>query len=465
MKKIYSTAFILVFLLTIQIDNTLAKVSFKIKNNSISPIIKQVADSVVNIVATKEVTLQKDNTLFSDPFFRNFFDDNSVPQEKKNQTQKASNVGSGVIIDNKGYIITNYHVVNGADEIIITTLNKKEFKAKIIGVDEETDIAILKIDTKEPVQAIKLGNSSMLEVGDFVIAIGNPFGLVNTVTTGIISGLGRNSLGIESYEDFIQTDAAINRGNSGGALINFNGELIGINTAILSGNNGGNLGIGFAIPVNMVKAISAKLIKDGKIERGIIGIYMQDITPEIQKAFNLKNKKGTLVSDILKNSSAERVGIKVGDVIIKINDEYIENYIDLRNKVAFLSVGDKIELTIIRNEKIKNISLNLGKRNIDTSSVNDKQAPKKDKKINKFNNIESLKGVEFVILKDKIIVDKIENNSRAAKAGLEKDDVIVSVNHLIVKNFDEMKDALEENEDEVLFYVKKKEKSVFIVVY
>ena len=275
---------------------------------SLAPMVKRVSPAVVNI-ATRGTVKEKPgqrNPLMDDPFFRRFFD---APRERQFQS-----AGSGVIVDAKnGYIVTNYHVVENASEITVTLLDDRSFSAKVIGSDEGADIAVLQ--AKQPnLVAIALGDSARLEVGDYVVAIGNPFGLQHTVTAGIVSALGRTGINPEGYEDFIQTDASINPGNSGGALVNLRGELVGINSAILSGS-GGNIGIGFAIPVNMVKGVMEQLIKYGQVKRGILGVSLYNVTPEIAKEFGLTDTTGALVAGVAQGSSAEKAGIKTGDII------------------------------------------------------------------------------------------------------------------------------------------------------
>ena len=284
---------------------------------SLAPMVKRVSPAVVN-VATRGTIKEKPgqrNPLLDDPFFRRFFD---VPPDAKPRERQFQSAGSGVIVDAKnGYIITNHHVVENASEITVTLLDNRSFSAKVVGSDEGADIAVLQ--AKQPnLVAMALGDSSHLEVGDYVVAIGNPFGLQNTVTAGIVSALGRSGINPEGYEDFIQTDASINPGNSGGALVNLRGELVGINSAILSGS-GGNIGIGFAIPVNMAKGVMDQLIKYGQVKRGVLGVNIYNVTPDIAKEFGLTESSGALVAGVAQGSAAERAGVKTGDIITSIN--------------------------------------------------------------------------------------------------------------------------------------------------
>ncbi|MGD8380288.1 MAG: Do family serine endopeptidase, partial [Gammaproteobacteria bacterium] len=320
---------------------------------TLAPMIKQVTPAVVNISTKGHVEVQQ-NPLLNDPFFRHFFNVPEQPQQREYQA-----LGSGVIVDAKnGYILTNNHVIEHADEITVKLNDDREFDAKVIGADPETDVAVIKIDAKNLTQ-VPLGNSSQLQVGDFVVAIGNPFGLEHTVTSGIVSGLGRVGLNLNdqnSYQDFIQTDASINPGNSGGALVNLRGELVGINTAILS-RSGGNIGIGFAIPINMAQTVMNQLIKNGKIERGVLGVSIQNLTPELADALGLKNvTHGAVVGQVTPGSGADKAGIKQGDVIIEANGKKVANLFDLKNVIGLLPVGSRVDLKVIRDGETRSIT-------------------------------------------------------------------------------------------------------------
>src|SRR5277367_4003945 len=282
---------------------------------SLAPMVKRVSPSVVNIATRGTIKEQPGrNPLLDDPFFRRFFD---TPPDARPHERQFRSAGSGVIVDAKnGYIITNHHVVENASEITITLLDNRTFTAKVIGSDEGADVAVLQ--AKQPnLIAMALGDSAKLEVGDYVVAIGNPFGLQHTVTAGIVSALGRTGINPDGYEDFIQTDASINPGNSGGALVNLRGELVGINSAILS-RSGGNIGIGFAIPVNMVKGVMEQLIKYGQVKRGVLGVQLYNVTPDIAKEFGLTETTGALVAGVAQGSAADRAGIKTGDIIVSL---------------------------------------------------------------------------------------------------------------------------------------------------
>ncbi len=381
---------------------------------SLAPMVKRVSPAVVNIATRGTVKLKpgQRNPLMDDPFFRRFFD---VPPDAKPRERQFQSAGSGVIVDAKnGYIITNNHVVENASEITVTLLDNRSFSAKVIGTDEGADIAVLQ--AKEPnLIAMPLGDSSKLEVGDFVVAIGNPFGLQHTVTAGIVSAMGRSGINPEGYEDFIQTDASINPGNSGGALVNLRGELVGINSAILSGS-GGNIGIGFAIPVNMAKGVMDQLIKYGQVKRGILGVSIYDVTPEIAKEFGLTDSNGALVAGVAQGSSAERAGVKTGDIITSINGTPMKSAGELRNAIGMLRVGDKVDIGLLRDGKPLKVTALVAERSGSETA----------------NAIDINPGLEGAELVDApqgagVLVRSVQENSPAAQAGIKANDVIVGV--------------------------------------
>src|SRR3954468_19666918 len=308
---------------------------------TLAPLLQGVTPAVVNISVETRSALEE-NPLFRDPFFRRFF---NIPDEAERREQSA---GSGVIVDAaKGYVVTNFHVIKDAQQVVVTLKDRRQFQAKLVGTDPGTDIALLKIEAKK-LQALRLGNSDTLNVGDFVVAIGNPFGLGQTVTSGIISALGRSGLDIEGYEDFIQTDASINPGNSGGALVNLKGELIGINTAII-GPSGASVGIGFAIPSNMARAVMTQLVKFGEVKRGRIGLTTQDLTPELARSLALAPAtRGAVVVEVAQGSAADTAGVRTGDVVMAVNGRAVRSSSDLRNQIGLAAAGTDVELKLLR---------------------------------------------------------------------------------------------------------------------
>ncbi len=395
---------------------------------SLAPMVKRVSPAVVNI-ATRGTIKEKPgqrNPLLDDPFFRRFFD---VPPDAKPRERQFQSAGSGVIVDAKnGYIITNYHVVENASEITVTLLDNRSFSAKVVGSDEGADIAVLQ--AKQPnLVAMALGDSTHLEVGDYVVAIGNPFGLQHTVTAGIVSALGRSGINPDGYEDFIQTDASINPGNSGGALVNLRGELVGINSAILSGS-GGNIGIGFAIPVNMAKGVMDQLIKYGQVKRGVLGVNIYDVTPDIAKEYGLSESTGALVAGVSQGSSAERAGVKTGDIITSINGVNMKGAGELRNAIGMLRVGDKVEIGLLRDGKPRKVVALVAERSeSETASA-----------------VEINKGLEGADLADApdgggVLVRGVQEGSPASRAGLRANDVIVAVGRTPVPNAKAFREA------------------------
>jgi serine protease Do/serine protease DegQ len=383
---------------------------------SLSPIVKKVSPAVVNI-ATRGTIRDRgpQNPLLDDPFFRRFFD---VPPDSGPRERPFQSAGSGVIFDAKaGYIVTNAHVVENASEITVTLQDGRDLKAEVVGSDEPSDVAVLKVKSDGSLVQIGLGDSSKVEVGDFVLAIGNPFGLQHTVTSGIISGLSRSGINPDGYEDFIQTDASINPGNSGGALVNLHGELIGINTAILS-RSGGNIGIGFAIPVNMAHSVMDQLIKFGSVKRGQLGVSMYTVTPDIAHSLGLQNATGALVSQVVEGSPAEKAGIHTGDVITSVNGQPVKSNSELRNSIGLMRVGDKVEVGLLRDGKPLKVTAIIA----DTTSTA-QAAP-----------AESIhKAFEGATLADApdgggALVKNVEAGSAAAQSGLRNNDVIMGAN-------------------------------------
>jgi len=414
---------------------------------SLAPMLKTVNPAVVNIATfTKR---EANNPLLNDPYFRRFFD---IPDQQQMPQQRQRSAGSGVIVDaGDGIVITNNHVVNGADEIQVVLNDGRSFAAELVGTDPEVDIAVLKIEAKDLSQ-VTMSNSDELLVGDFVVAIGNPFGLGQTVTTGVVSALGRTGLGIEGYEDFIQTDASINPGNSGGALVNLRGELVGINTAIIA-PAGGNVGIGFAIPINMVRSSVDQIVEHGEVKRGQIGVSIQDVTPELQEAFDLKNGQlGVLVTGVAEKSEAEKAGLKPGDVIVAIDGRPTLSTGALRNAIGVRKIGDHVKITYIRDGKEKTTRCKVGTPDAGFASAG------------KSNPL--LDGAQFENNRDGdgVVVARIMPRSPAAASGLQPGDVIIGANRSRVGNLEDFNKAIARSKDSVLLHVQRGRGSFYLVI-
>ncbi len=415
---------------------------------SLAPLIERANPAVVNIstFATKTVR----NPMMDDPFFRRFF---GVPEQFNSpQKRRTQSAGSGVIIDaDNGTVITNHHVINGADEIHVGLHDSRSFKAELIGSDPELDIAILKIDV-EGLSEIKMANSDSLRQGDFVVAIGNPFGLENTVTTGVVSALGRSGLGIEGYENFIQTDASINPGNSGGALINLAGDLVGINTAIIA-PSGGNVGIGLAIPINMARNSLDQIIEHGEVRRGQLGVHIQDLTQEMAVALDLDDQqKGVIVAKVREGSAAEKAGLVADDVIISVNGKAIESAAKLRNEVGSRRIGDRLKLEILRDGKRKKVSVDIGQREAAVASA---------KSIHS-----AFEGAKLVTSDgdDGIKVASVANGSPAAQAGLRQGDLIVSANRVRVRSVEQLAEVGKSVEDKMLLRIIRGNTALYLIL-
>jgi serine protease Do/serine protease DegQ len=413
---------------------------------SLAPMLERSMPAVVNISTSTNI-LVSDNPLMQDPVFRQFF---NVPNQLRQQ-QKNS-LGSGVIIDSKlGLVLTNNHVIDKADKITVTLNDGRQLSAKLIGTDPEADVAIIQIDA-ENLTMLPIADSSQLRVGDFVVAIGNPFGLGQTVTSGIVSALGRSGLGIEGYEDFIQTDASINPGNSGGALVNLRGELVGMNTAILA-PNGGNVGIGFAIPTNMIMTIKESLVKHGEVRRGLLGVTTQDLTPELVKAFNLENKQGAAISRIENNSPAAKAGLEPGDIIVAANGRPIKSSHDIRNIVGLMQIGDKVELEYYRDNEKKQVTATIGKQ--------DKPQLAGDKLHRTLQG--TLLSAPLKNQVEGVLIEKIDTASNAWRVGLRPGDVIVSANRYRVRNLEELKQVVDPN-GALLINIQRGQEGFFVVL-
>jgi serine protease Do/serine protease DegQ len=394
---------------------------------SFAPVIKNVAPAVVNIGVRGTVAAPR-NPFFDDPAMRRFF---GLPPDAQPRGREFRSAGSGVIVDAKnGYIVTNAHVVKFASEITVTLVDDLELKAEVVGADDRSDVAVLRVKDAVLPAEIKLADSSKLQVGDFVIAIGNPFGLQHTVTSGIVSALGRTGISRDGLEDFIQTDAAINPGNSGGALVGLDGDLVGINSVILS-QSGGNIGIGFAIPSNMVQSIMGQLIESGQVNRGQLGVLTLSLTPEFRKSLGLaENAQGALVSQVTEGSAAARAGIEAGDVITSVRGQPIKTNAELRNTIGMLKVGESIQIGLLREGKPKSVTAVLREpaQLADASAIHP-----------------SLAGAELIEASEDsaggVRVREVQPGSPAAQAGLLADDRIIAVNRIRINTLAELREA------------------------
>lgn len=410
---------------------------------TLAPMLEQATPAVVHISVegSREVRQRLPEA------FRYFFGQRGQGEYREERPFRG--LGSGVVIDAaKGYIVTNNHVIQDAKDIEVRLKDGRTFKAKKLGADPESDIALLQIEAKKLVQ-IPLADSDKTRVGDFAIAIGNPFGLEQTVTSGIISALGRGGLGIEGLEDFIQTDAAINSGNSGGALVNLRGELIGINTAIL-GPNGGNIGIGFAIPSNMMKNLVDQIIEHGEIRRGSLGIRGQDVTADLTEAMNLSVSRGAFVNEVLPDSAAEKAGLKSGDVIVSMNGNRISSFLELRAKVGTLGAGREAKLGILRDGKERTVTVKLQELASGQVAANQMHP--------------MLDGAELSNTNGGVKIDAVANNSAAAQIGLLADDVIVGVNRQRIANLAELRKALENRSGVAALNIQRGNTNLYVLI-
>jgi len=397
---------------------------------TLAPLVEKVTPAVVNIAVESKAPMEE-NPFLRDPFFRKFF---NLPNMPPARPQMAA--GSGVIVDaEKGYVITNHHVVANAEKITVTLKDRRKFKAKLIGSDSGTDVALLKIDA-DHLTALPFGDSDKLHVGDYVVAVGNPFALGQTVTAGIVSALGRSGLNIEGYEDFIQTDASINPGNSGGALVNLKGHLVGIPTAII-GPSGGNVGIGFAVPSNMVRSVMDQLIRYGEVRRGRLGILVQDLTPDVAKAMKVGSDEGAIVSEVEPNSAAEKAGIRAGDVITELDGQPVHGASDLRNRVGLMRIGQEVELTLVRDGERQTIHATIGKAP-KTETAAGQGVPQLEGAV--FRNIEP--GMPEYGHAEGVLLAQCEQGSPAWHHGLREGDIVVAVNREKVKSIEDLKKAL-----------------------
>ncbi len=455
-----------VYARTVQEDENIALLART--SQAIAEIVKEAMPAVVFVQVEKTIEQgpspfggQDPFGMFNDPFFQRFFG----PQFRQRPRKfKQRGQGSGFIISSDGYILTNNHVVGGADSISVKLADGRKFKAKVIGKDPQSDVAVIKINaTGLPV--LPLGNSDALQVGEWVIAIGNPFGLTQTVTVGVVSAKGRSRLGITDYEDYIQTDAAINPGNSGGPLINIHGQAIGINSAIFS-RSGGYMGIGFAIPINMAKAVKDQLIKNGKVIRGWLGVVIQELDEDLAKSFGLKKTEGVLISEVAENSPAKKAGLKSGDIILKMDGHKVYDIGELRNKIALTPPGTKVTFDILREGKHKTVTVTIEEKPGGMSVA--------------MNKHEILKQLGLVVQEltpdlaqqfgyregQGVLVAEVEPGSLAAQAGIEPGQLIEEVNRIKVSTLKEFLRALSKSRQTktVLFKIRDGDLSRYVAL-
>lgn len=418
---------------------------------TLAPMLKKVTPAVVNIAVSATHTIN--SPLLNDPVFRHFF---GVPQHQQPR-QNRNSVGSGVIVDaEQGLIITNHHVVKDADEITIGLSDGRTIVAELVGSDPQVDIAVLQIQAKG-LTALHIADSNAIEVGDFVVAIGNPFNLGQTVTTGIISALGRTGLNRDHYENFIQTDASINPGNSGGALVNLRGELVGINTAIIA-PAGGNVGIGFAIPTKMVLASKEQIMQYGEVRRGRIGVVIQDLSRDLAQAFGLdEHQQGVLVSQVEAKAPADKAGVKVEDIIIAVDDEPIRSVAQLRNSIAMKRIGEKAKLTLIRNGKEQQLKVRIGEQ------ANTQALAKNNDEESQAAVINKLAGVHLRNSNEGVTVVALEGEARST--GLRVNDVILAANRQAIRTINDLRKALKSSQsDNLLLQIKRNNSHLFLIV-
>ncbi len=441
--------------------------SLRSTGKAFASVAKRVSPAVVFIQVRKDVVSNRANQYmmpFDNDLFRRFFGA-PFPHQRRMPTRKHPYTvaqGSGFIIDSSGYIVTNNHVVEGADKITVRLQDKREFVAKVIGADKRSDVALIKINAKN-LATLPMGNSDKLEVGEWVIAVGNPFGLSHTITAGIVSAKGRNSVGINDYEDFIQTDAAINPGNSGGPLVNLDGQAVGMNTAIFS-KSGGYMGIGFAIPINMVRSIEQQLKSKGKVSRGYLGVMIQQLTPELAKSFGLEVDNGVLVAQVSEGSAADTAGLKRGDVVVGFAGKMVHDVGSFRNRVAMVAPNTSTDITVVRNGKRLKLSITIGRL--------------PDGQINAFASGLTLNKLGFAVQNigpkmarkyglataRGVMVTEVQSGSVAAMAGIRPGTIILEVNRQKVDNVRQMQKLISNGSNSVLLLVSNERGSRYVVL-
>ena len=415
---------------------------------SLAPVVEKVTPAVVNIsVSGNKISRQAIPEQFR------FFFGPDMPNEQV-QERPFQALGSGVIIDaKKGYVITNNHVISDADKILITLMDGQEYEAELIGTDKQSDIALLKVDAKDLVQ-IEFADSDQLKVGDFAIAIGNPFGLGQTVTSGIISALGRSGLNVENLENFIQTDAAINSGNSGGALLDLDGKLVGINTAIL-GPNGGNIGIGFAIPANMVKSLTEQIIEYGEVRRGVLGVMGGELTSELARTFGYKSQHGAFVSQVIEGSSADKAGLKAGDIIVSLDGKPVRSFGELRAKVATMGADKTVNLGLFRDGKQQEAKVVLTRAEDETIAADSLNEALEGATLAKTDAKDAIQGIKIA---------EVAQRSPAAMSGLEKGDIIIGINRQRVNNLAELRKIIDAKPGVIALNIQRGSSTIYLVL-
>jgi len=463
-RKIFLSVVIVLFSALLFSQNAVAKRSVP---DSFAELAAKQSHVAVNISTTKTVkSMQRFSPFqskqfkdfFGDEFFRHFF--GQIPE----QEMKQRSLGSGVVVSEDGYILTNNHVVADADEILVTLSDKKKYEAQIIGRDPKTDLALIKIETEKSIPAAKLGDSDTLMVGDWVVAIGNPFGLGSTVTAGIVSAKGR-IIGAGPYDNFIQTDASINPGNSGGPLFNLNGEVVGVNTAIVS-QSGGNVGIGFAIPINMAKSVMPQLKERGKVVRGWLGVTIQTVTQEIKEKFDLETAEGALIGEVTKDSPADKGGLKRGDVIINFDGKKVKAMNALPAMVAETPVGKKVEILVIRDGREKRLRITIGELEEDTRIA--AAVPKLEESFGLSVQELTPEIAESLSLKDEkgVVISDVKRGSPASEAGLQRGDLIQEIEHEQVENLSDYQRIMKESstKKQILIVIKHRGHSRYVVL-
>jgi serine protease Do len=431
-----------------------------------APVVKKVLPTVVNISSSKVVKTPTGRSGQIPDELRQFFGDDFQRQFSQPREQREQGLGSGVIVSPEGYILTNNHVVDGATDVKVTLSDQHEYKARVIGTDPKTDVAVLKIDASG-LPAIVVGDSSKVQIGDYALAVGNPFGVGKTVTMGIVSATGRTNLGIEAYEDFIQTDAPINPGNSGGALINDRGELIGINTAIIAHGSEGNQGIGFAVPVNLARNVMDQILKNGKVTRAYLGIVPQDVTPAMAKAFGEKEPRGALVGDVSPNSPAERSGLEKGDIILELNGKPVEDANQLRMSISMMSPDTAVNLKVFRNGAERDFTVKLAELPTQEARVRDDANGAK----NELSGIsvqdldaQTARRLDIPAATAGVVVTDISPSSPAVDSGLQRGDVIQEVNRHPVRNTADFEAAMRNSKDSTLLLVNRRGNTMYVAV-